>query len=73
MQAFFGIAYLVVGLVQFFAVWDGVSYGLNIGSFFAFFKDVCQARAGALPRQWKRMLQGMLCACTPGSGRDFDR
>lgn len=35
MQVFFGIAYFVVGIVQFFAIMDGLSYGLNIGRFLA--------------------------------------
>lgn len=36
MQVFFGIAYFLVGLFQFFAVWDGVKFATdfgNIGSF----------------------------------------
>lgn len=36
MPLFFGIAYFLVGLFQFFAVWDGVAYGLGIGKFFSF-------------------------------------
>jgi hypothetical protein len=35
-QVFVGIAYLVVGVVQFFAIVDGVSFGLGIHSFFGF-------------------------------------
>lgn len=41
MRAFFQIAYLVVGLVQLLAVWDGAEYFLGaesfIGRMFAFF------------------------------------
>lgn len=41
MKAFFQIAYFVVGIVQFFAVWDGTKYFLGLESFigrmFAFF------------------------------------
>lgn len=41
MRVFFQIAYIVVGLVQFFAVWDGTEYFLGaesfIGKMFAFF------------------------------------
>ena len=41
MQVFFAIAYFVIGLVQFFAVWDGVELFLNadsfIGRMFSFF------------------------------------
>ncbi|WP_173933503.1 hypothetical protein [Chelativorans sp. Marseille-P2723] len=37
MQVFLIIAYIVVGLVQLFAIMDGVAYGLNIASFFSFF------------------------------------
>jgi len=35
-QVFFGIAYFVVGIVQLFAIADGVNFGLGIGSFFSF-------------------------------------
>lgn len=41
MKAFFQIAYFVVGIVQFFAVWDGTSHFVGaesfIGRMFAFF------------------------------------
>ncbi|GGA51701.1 hypothetical protein [Pelagibacterium lentulum] len=36
MQIFFGIAYLVVGLVQLFAIMDGISAITSITGFFAF-------------------------------------
>ena len=40
MRVFFQIAYFVVGIVQFFAVWDGAEHFLGaesfIGKFFAF-------------------------------------
>ncbi|MGA1798664.1 hypothetical protein VH567_07775 [Sphingomonas sp. 4RDLI-65] len=40
MKVFFQIAYFVIGVVQFFAVWDGVSHVIGaesfIGRFFAF-------------------------------------
>jgi hypothetical protein len=35
MQVFFGIAYFMVGLVQLFAIMDGVAFALNINKFFA--------------------------------------
>ena len=35
MQVFFGIAYFIVGLVQLFAIMDGVAFALNINKFFA--------------------------------------
>jgi hypothetical protein len=35
MQVFFGIAYLVIGLVQLFAIMDGVAHALSINKFFA--------------------------------------
>ncbi len=35
-QVFIGIAYFVVGIVQLFAIADGVSFGLGIHSFFGF-------------------------------------
>lgn len=35
MQVFFGIAYIVVGLVQLVAIMDGVAYALDISRFFA--------------------------------------
>ena len=34
MQAFFMIAYLVIGFVQLFAVMDGVAYATGIDGFF---------------------------------------
>lgn len=41
MKAFFQIGYFVIGLVQLFAVWDGVEFFLGaesfIGKMFAFF------------------------------------
>lgn len=37
MQLFFGIAYFVVGIVQLFAIADGVGFGLGVGSFISFF------------------------------------
>jgi hypothetical protein len=33
MKAFAQIAYLVMGVVQFFAIWDGAIQGLGVGSF----------------------------------------
>lgn len=36
MQVFFGIAYFVVGIVQLFAIADGVAFGLGVGSFISF-------------------------------------
>lgn len=36
-QLFFGIAYFVVGIVQLFAIADGVGFGLGVGSFISFF------------------------------------
>ena len=36
MQVFFGIAYFVIGIVQLFAIVDGLKYSLDIGGFFAF-------------------------------------
>jgi hypothetical protein len=36
MQVFFGIAYAVVGLVQLFAIVDGIEYAAGIGGFFGF-------------------------------------
>ncbi len=33
MQVFFGIAYFVMGFVQFFAVVAGIQYALNLGRF----------------------------------------
>lgn len=35
MKAFFQIAYFAIGLVQLFAVWDGVEYAMNASSFIA--------------------------------------
>ena len=35
MQVFFMIAYIVIGLVQLFAIMDGLAYALHIGRFFA--------------------------------------
>lgn len=35
MQVFLGIAYFMVGLVQLFAIMDGVAFALNINKFFA--------------------------------------
>lgn len=44
MRAFFGIAYFVVGIVQFFAVWDGAEYffgtSSSIGTFFSFWAAI---------------------------------
>jgi hypothetical protein len=37
MRYFLQIAYFVMGIVQFFAIWDGLMYMLGIGSFFGFF------------------------------------
>ena len=36
MQVFFGIAYFVIGLVQLFAIVDGISYALDIGTVLSF-------------------------------------
>jgi hypothetical protein len=36
MKTFARIAYAVMGIVQFFAIWDGAIEGLGIGSFFGF-------------------------------------
>jgi hypothetical protein len=36
MQVFVGIAYAVVGLVQLFAIVDGIEYATGIGGFFGF-------------------------------------
>lgn len=36
MQVFFGIAYFVVGIVQLFAIADGIDSGLGISGFFGF-------------------------------------
>lgn len=36
MQLFFGIAYLLVGLFQLFAIMDGVGHFLNVGGFLSF-------------------------------------
>jgi len=36
LQVFFAIAYFLIGLIQFFAVWSGVQYGLEIGDIFSF-------------------------------------
>lgn len=33
MRVFFQIAYFVIGIVQFFAVWDGAKYFLGVESF----------------------------------------
>lgn len=35
MQVFFGIAYVVIGLVQLFAIMDGLAFALGINQFFA--------------------------------------
>ena len=34
MQVFFGIAYFIVGIVQLFAVMDGIEYGIGLDGFF---------------------------------------
>lgn len=34
MQTFLRIAYVVMGIVQFFAIWDGAIVGLGVSSFF---------------------------------------
>ena len=36
MQVFFGIAYLVIGLVQLFAIVGGIDYALGIGTVLSF-------------------------------------
>lgn len=36
MQVFLGIAYFIVGIVQLFAIMDGVGYVLNVGSIVSF-------------------------------------
>jgi hypothetical protein len=36
MQVFFGIAYFVIGLVQLFAIADGIGYGMRLGNFLSF-------------------------------------
>jgi hypothetical protein len=43
MRAFFQIAYFVMGIVQFFAIWDAFEYMLGIGSFLTFFLAVFTA------------------------------
>lgn len=44
MRAFFQFAYFLIGIVQFFAVWDGAEYFLGaesfIGRMFAFFASL---------------------------------
>lgn len=35
MRVFLGIAYFVIGIVQFFAIMDGIAYALDIGKFFS--------------------------------------
>ena len=35
MQVFLGIAYVVIGLIQLFAIMDGLAYALGIHQFFA--------------------------------------
>lgn len=36
MQVFFFIAYAIVGIVQWFAIVDGIGHALNVGSFISF-------------------------------------
>ena len=36
MQVFFGIAYFVIGLVQLFAIVDGIGYALSVGKVISF-------------------------------------
>lgn len=36
MQVFIGIAYFIVGIVQFFAIIDGIKFAWGIGSFISF-------------------------------------
>ncbi len=36
MQVFFGIAYFLVGLFQFFAAWDGVKLAFGVGNVMGF-------------------------------------
>ena len=36
MRVFLQIAYFVMGIVQLFAIWDGVMYMLGVGSFVGF-------------------------------------
>jgi hypothetical protein len=36
MQVFFGIAYLAIGLVQLFAIVDGIDAALGVGSFLSY-------------------------------------
>ena len=36
METFARITYFVMGIVQFFATWDGVTYGMGVGSVFGF-------------------------------------
>lgn len=37
MQVFFGIAYFLVGIVQLFAIIEGIKYASGLGSFFSAF------------------------------------
>lgn len=36
MQVFFGVAYFMVGILQLFAIWDGVKYATEFGNVASF-------------------------------------
>lgn len=40
MQVFFTIGYLLVGVIQFFALWDGLNYALGLPSIVGFILSI---------------------------------